>query len=66
MVYHALAVMTNDSMVRFPKELKEAFERLPKRWLNFADFCREAVRLYLKEQEMFALDLLVKLKNEEE
>ena len=39
--------------VRVPVLLKDEFERLPSRnrWLNFADFCREAIREKLEQEE---------------
>ena len=47
--------MTEDkaTSVRVPHLLKEEFETLPtqKKWLNFADFCREAVREKLTQEQ---------------
>jgi len=42
--------MPDDTTVRFPKELREEYNNLPRRWLNFADFVREAVRYYLDRE----------------
>ena len=47
--------MSEDTTVRLPKEIKRRFEKLPRNWVNFADFVREAVRLYLQDQEARAL-----------
>ena len=47
--------MSNTTGVRIPIELKQRYEKLPKHWLNFADFSREAIRLHLQEQEARAL-----------
>ena len=43
--------MPKDTGVRIPLELKHRFERLPRNWVNFADFCREAIREKLTQEE---------------
>ena len=41
--------------VRVPQLLKEEFEAMPnkRRWLNFADFSREAIREKLTQERRF-------------
>ena len=46
--------MPEDTGVRIPLELKRRFDRLPKNWLNFADFCREAIREKLNRERLLA------------
>ena len=42
----------SETTISVPKELKARFERLPKKsWLNFADFCREAIREKLTQEK---------------
>ena len=43
--------LRSETTVSIPKELKTRFDRLPKNWLNFADFCREAIRDKLTQEE---------------
>ena len=42
-----------ETTVRVPVLLKEEFEAMPnkRRWLSFPDFCREAIREKLTQQE---------------
>ena len=48
--------MTNDKAVttiRVPKSLQGRYDDLPKKyWLNFPDFCREAIREKLTREEL--------------
>ena len=41
----------SETTISVPKELKTKFEKLPKNWLNFANFCREAIREKLTQEE---------------
>ncbi|MFW9800095.1 MAG: hypothetical protein ACFFD9_06645 [Candidatus Thorarchaeota archaeon] len=45
--------MTNDTMIRVPRELKTRYEGLEKRnsWRGFPAFVREAIRIYLEHHE---------------
>ena len=48
--------MTNDKAVttiRVPKSLQGRYDDFPKKyWLNFPDFCREAIREKLTREEL--------------
>ncbi|MFW9862768.1 MAG: hypothetical protein ACFFEX_07890 [Candidatus Thorarchaeota archaeon] len=45
--------MTEDMMIRVPRELKNRFENLEKKnsWKGFASFVREAIRFHLDHHE---------------
>ncbi|MFX1261102.1 MAG: hypothetical protein ACFFAZ_03355 [Promethearchaeota archaeon] len=45
--------MTEDMMIRVPRELKNRFENLAKKnsWKGFASFVREAIRFHLDHHE---------------
>jgi len=45
--------MTDDMMIRVPRELKNRFENLEKKdsWKGFASFVREAIRFHLDRHE---------------
>ncbi|MFX1270762.1 MAG: hypothetical protein ACFFAX_03690 [Promethearchaeota archaeon] len=45
--------MTEDMMIRVPRELKKRFENLEKKnsWKGFASFVREAIRFHLDHHE---------------
>lgn len=45
--------MTDDMMIRVPRELKNRFEDLEKKesWKGFASFVREAIRFHLDRHE---------------
>ena len=45
--------MSNDLMIRVPRELKNRFEELEKKssWKGFASFVREAIRMHLDHHE---------------
>ncbi len=45
--------MTDDIMLRIPKELRNRFNKLEKRnsWKGFPAFVREAIRMYLDHHE---------------
>jgi hypothetical protein len=45
--------MTEDMMIRVPRELRNRFENLEKKdsWKGFASFVREAIRFHLDNHE---------------
>jgi len=45
--------MSEDMMIRVPKELRARFDNLEKKgsWKSFASFVREAIRIYLDRHE---------------
>ncbi|MGD9397019.1 MAG: hypothetical protein PVJ05_11370 [Candidatus Thorarchaeota archaeon] len=45
--------MSNDMMIRVPRELRNRFNKLEKKdsWKGFASFVREAIRIYLDHHE---------------
>ena len=45
--------MSNDIMIRVPRELRNRFDNLEKKdsWKGFASFVREAIRSYLDHHE---------------
>ena len=45
--------MTEDMMIRVPRDLKNRFEKLEKKnsWKGFASFVREAIRFHLDHHE---------------
>jgi predicted DNA-binding protein len=50
--------MTEDMMIRVPRELKNRFENLEKKnsWKGFASFVREAIRFHLDHHEEIERD----------
>jgi predicted DNA-binding protein len=46
-------IMTDDIMLRVPKELRNRFDKLAKKgsWKGFPAFVREAIRIYLDHHE---------------